>query len=76
MALVRFLENHPNTDRFLICTDNDAAGERLADRIAALTAIACERAYPPFGKDWNDSLQAVTGNRSIAPEHPVPAHVR
>lgn len=41
----------------VIATDADAAGDALAERIAAL-APGAERQRPDRGKDWNDQLQA------------------
>lgn len=48
-------------------TDADAAGERLAARLAGVAAavgVACERLRPRGGrKDWNDLLRARTAER-------------
>lgn len=42
----------------VIATDNDQAGERLAERIVALAGgMPAVRHRAPFGKDWNEYLQ-------------------
>jgi hypothetical protein len=42
----------------VLATDNDDAGEKLAEKIGSLAGGArCERHRPPSGKDWNEWLQ-------------------
>ncbi len=57
-ALAHFLETHSLVTHCLICTDNDAAGNAAAAKIAALPGITAERVLPGREKDWNDLLQA------------------
>jgi hypothetical protein len=59
LALERFCANHPGVDTYLICTDNDEAGNRAAERIAEIPGLSAARAPPPVGKDWNNTLQAL-----------------
>jgi hypothetical protein len=65
LALTHFLEHHPNVSAVFVCTDMDAAGQKAADKIAALPKMAeykhiSVKQYPPlYGKDWNDSLQEI-----------------
>jgi hypothetical protein len=67
-ALEHFLEQNPNVTHCIAATDNDEAGEEIAAKIAEIAAtpdispisgVAVERAMPPVGKDWNDTLQTV-----------------
>jgi len=56
-SLIRFLEHHPNINHCYICTDDDATGNIIAERITQEIPIATERSPPIFCcKDWNDSL--------------------
>jgi hypothetical protein len=41
----------------LVATDNDDAGDKLAEKIGTLGGGRYERHRPPAGKDWNDYLQ-------------------
>jgi Toprim-like len=41
----------------VLAFDRDAAGDKLAEQVQALTAIACERVTTEIGKDWNDWLK-------------------
>jgi Toprim-like len=41
----------------VLATDNDDAGEKLAEKIGTLGGVRCERHRPPAGKDWNEWLQ-------------------
>jgi hypothetical protein len=59
LALVRFCENHPSVTDCIVCTDNDEAGNRVAEKIAEIPGLSAARAPPPLGKDWNDTLQAL-----------------
>ncbi|MGH7996997.1 MAG: DUF3991 and toprim domain-containing protein, partial [Opitutaceae bacterium] len=56
--------------KVMIATDNDAAGDRLADRIEALArkrGVRVEKARPPKRfNDWNDYLRAVARQASAA----------
>jgi hypothetical protein len=59
LALEHFLERHAEVTRCLVCTDNDAAGEAAAAKIAAMPGIKSERVFPGNMNDWNDLLQAL-----------------
>ena len=71
LALVHFLEIHPSINHCYICTDNDLAGNKAAAKLAAKLsnmpeygtsrAITSQRAPPPSGCDWNDTLQIIKG---------------
>jgi hypothetical protein len=52
---------HKQNGRICIATDNDAAGNKLADQIIALlpSDALVERQVPKIGKDWNEMLHAV-----------------
>lgn len=52
--LTELLASNPQA-RVLIATDKDKQGEAYADFIRSVRPDA-ERAAPPIGKDWNDSL--------------------
>ena len=63
-----FLENNSNVTHCVIATDNDDAGEQIAEKITALAAtpgdsaiygITTERSLPPYGDDWNKALEIV-----------------
>lgn len=56
MALTNFLERHGEVKHIAICTDNDDAGNRAAQKIAELPGITTARFLPFAGKDWNDAL--------------------
>ncbi|MDL2232144.1 toprim domain-containing protein [Ruminococcaceae bacterium OttesenSCG-928-L11] len=55
-ALTHFLEHHSEVNHCVICTDNDAAGNRAAARIAELPDITTSREIPLQCKDWNEFL--------------------
>ena len=63
-AVLTALEEHPNIDWVVICTDNDEGGIDAADRLAD---ILSERGYdtlsryPPNNKDWNEDLKELHG---------------
>jgi len=59
LALRHFLETHGEVNHCLICTDNDEAGNAVADKIATIPCITFERSLPIIGNDWNDALQAM-----------------
>ncbi|GHV10599.1 hypothetical protein FACS1894219_00350 [Clostridia bacterium] len=59
VALTNFLERHSDIKTIIAATDNDEAGEQAAAKIAELaneTGLEAHRAYPPTGKDWNETL--------------------
>ncbi len=73
-AVLTALEEHPNIDWIVICTDNDEGGIDAADR---LWDILIERdydltIYPPNNKDWNEDLKEEHG----APFLPAVPHRR
>ena len=61
LALIKFLENHPNVSDIRLRLDNDASGIDAMERITAELSenpkyrIISEPS--PIGKDWNDLLQ-------------------
>ena len=63
-AVLTALEEHPNLDTILICTDNDEGGIDANDR---LSVILREHGYEritrvlPRNKDWNEDLKAMNG---------------
>ncbi len=63
-AVLTALEEHPNIDWVIICTDNDEGGIDAAHR---LWDILGERGYdnltiyPPNNKDWNEDLKEEKG---------------
>jgi len=63
-AVLTALEEHPNIDWVIICTDNDEGGIDAAHR---LWDILGERGYdnltiyPPNNKDWNEDLKELHG---------------
>ena len=59
LGLAYFLETHPQVTHCLICTDDDEAGNRIAEKIADLPGITTERSLPTHGTDWNDALMAM-----------------
>ena len=56
VALEHFIKMHPEVTHCLICTDNDAAGDRAAVNLAAMPGITSVRLPPLVGSDWNDAL--------------------
>jgi len=59
LGLEYFLANHPNIAHCTIFTDDDDAGNKVADRIAELPGVTTERLFTPMGNDWNDALQDI-----------------
>lgn len=57
-GLDRFLEEHKNVKEIVICTDNDAAGEKCAKSIIEVKGNSYKmlRHRVPQGKDWNEYL--------------------
>jgi hypothetical protein len=47
----------PSNTSVVLAFDRDAAGDKLAEQVQALTAIACERVTTQVGKDWNEWLK-------------------
>ncbi len=74
-AVLTALEEHPNINWVVICTDNDEGGIDAAHR---LTDILSERGYdmlsryPPNNKDWNEDLKELHG----VPFLPAVSHKR
>jgi len=59
-ALTRFLETHRDVENIIICTDNDAAGNLAAEKIAEIPGYHITRELPPNdAKDWNDALLSI-----------------
>ena len=67
-AVLTALEEHPNIDWVVICTDNDEGGIDAADR---LTDILRNHGYTqiernlPTMKDWNEVLKAQNGAEAL-----------
>ena len=59
IGLAHFLETHPQVAHCVICTDDDEAGNKVAELIAELHGVTTERSIPIHGTDWNDALQIV-----------------
>jgi hypothetical protein len=66
LALTFFLERHPLVTNCMVCTDNDEAGDIAAEKIKALpredsrfSSVQVTRAPPPYGLDYNETLQAI-----------------
>ena len=59
VTLHHFLERHPEINHCVICTDNDEAGNNVAEKIAKELSIKTERSPHMQGKDWNDTLKIV-----------------
>jgi len=59
LGLKHFLEHHPQVTHCVICTDDDEAGNRTAERIAELPGVTTERLFMLTGTDWNDALQDI-----------------
>jgi len=59
MALKHFLKCHIEIAHCHICTDNDEAGNKAAEKIGEMFGISSERVLPNNKNDWNDMLQAV-----------------
>ena len=74
-AVLTALEEHPNIDWIVICTDNDEGGIDAADR---LTDILRNHGYTqiernlPTMKDWNEVLKAQNGTEAL----PAVSHKR
>jgi hypothetical protein len=62
IALSYFLEHNSHVKKCLICTDNDKAGNRAAERVSEIEGLSSTRLFPPAGKDWSDSLNVTSGN--------------
>lgn len=61
-----YLDAHPHVEEITLLLDGDvwgkAAANRFQDELRELGCRACNR-FPPFGKDWNDTLLAVSSNK-------------
>ena len=58
VSLTHFLETHSDVTDLIVCTDNDAAGNKAAAQIADLPGYRFTRELPPnHAKDWNEYLQ-------------------
>ena len=60
VAMMQFLDMHPEISRIIACTDNDEAGNLAAEKIcdtAEIFGIKYERILPNSGNDWNEALQ-------------------
>jgi hypothetical protein len=56
-ALTQFLGRHPEITHCMVCTDNDAAGDKVLEQIIEKTKLIAMR-HAPVGKDWNEDLAA------------------
>ena len=66
LALISFLEQHPQITSVQLCLDNDKAGQTATSRIISELLSDNSFAYlkisvvpPPIGKDYNDTLKAI-----------------
>jgi len=60
LAMMQFLDTHPEISRIVACTDNDEAGNDAAEKIrdtAEGFGLKYDRALPDSGNDWNEALQ-------------------
>ena len=60
MAMMQFLEMHPEISRIVACTDNDEAGNDAAEKIRDTVegfGLKYDRTLPDSGNDWNEALQ-------------------
>ena len=67
LALISFLERHPQIKNLILCLDNDEAGIQAANRIVetlghktGLQALKITPRPPPVGKDYADVLKNIT----------------
>ena len=61
-ALETYLQNHPNTQKVILCLDRDGPGIEAARAIAAvLKHYEVVENFPPQGKDFNDFLLSQRG---------------
>ena len=56
-ALLKFLENNPNTNEIYLCLDNDQAGIEAINRFKELLPDLAVYENLPTLKDWNEDLQ-------------------
>ena len=66
LALVSFLEQHPEIASVQLCLDNDKAGKIATDRIIGellsdkrFSHLKVSVVPPPIGKDYNDTLNGI-----------------
>lgn len=71
-GLDRFLKEH-DVKEIVVCTDNDKAGEKCAERIAETYKESYQifRQIPPEGKDWNEYLVQETVEREVTVQETV-----
>lgn len=58
-AIKYFLEQHPDINHCLICTDNDKAGILVAEAIESGIGIETKRFMLAPGVDWNNKLTSI-----------------
>ena len=56
VAALHFLEQHPKINHCFIATDNDDAGNKIAETLTEEISIPTERVLPIHSNDWNDAL--------------------
>ena len=66
LALISFLEQHPEITSVQLCLDNDKAGQTATNRIIGellsdkrFAHLKISVVPPPIGKDYNDTLKAI-----------------
>lgn len=65
VPIQNYIDRHPNIEEITLLLDGDAPGQTAAARFqAALEELGYQvkALLPPFGKDWNDTLRAVSQN--------------
>ena len=71
--LLNYLQTHPDVHKITLMLDGDEPGRRAAREIAGRLkeqGYEVEDRVPPFGKDWNDTLQEtrVIAEEQLAPQ--------
>ena len=63
LALRQYLNDNPQTQKIILCLDNDMAGRKATKAILAVLQeqYEVENRPPPLGKDYNDLLQIELG---------------
>jgi hypothetical protein len=59
LALTYFIKTHATVTRCFVCTDNDEAGNKAAERISEISGLSSSRLLPPNANDWNDALRDI-----------------
>ncbi|MCL2035049.1 MAG: DUF3991 and toprim domain-containing protein [Oscillospiraceae bacterium] len=59
LTLEHFLQRHPHITHCCVCSDNDKAGNAVADKIAGIPGVISVRDPPVYGNDWNNTLQSL-----------------